>query len=73
MDVKSTFMNVILEEEVYIKQVEGFVDPSSKNMVCKLHKALYSLKKSSRAWYERLHTYLVKIGFSRTNENINLY
>ena len=44
MDVKSTFLNGILEEEVYIEQPEGFVDENNKNMVCKLYKTLYGLK-----------------------------
>ena len=73
MDVKSAFLNGILEEEVYIEQLEGFVDESNKDMVCKLHKDLYGLKQEPRAWYERLHTYLVKIGFERTDDNNNLY
>ena len=42
-------------------------------MVCRLHKYLYGLKRTPRAWYERLHNYLVKIGFERTNDNNNLY
>ena len=46
MDVKSTFLNVILDEEVYIEHPEGFVDPDKKDMVCKLHKALYGLKQA---------------------------
>ena len=73
MDVKSAFLNSILEEEVYIEQPEDFVDDSNKDMVCRLHKALYGLKQAPRAWYERLHTYLVKIWFERTNDNNNLY
>lgn len=73
MDVKSTFHNGILDEEVYIEQLEGFVDPNKKNMVCKLHKALYGLKQAPRAWYERLHNYLIQIGFQRTNDNNSLY
>ena len=44
MDVKSAFLNDILDEEVYIEQPEGFVDVNNKNMVCKLHKALHGLK-----------------------------
>ena len=73
MDVKSSFLNGILEEKVYIEQPEGFVDKNNKDMVFKLHKALYGLKQDPRAWYERLHKYLVKIGFERTNDNNNLY
>ena len=42
-------------------------------MVCKLNKVWYGLKKAPRAWYERLHNYLVKIGFERTDDNKNLY
>ena len=49
MDVKSTILNGILEEEVYIEQPEGFFDANNKNMVCRLHKALYDLKKDPRS------------------------
>ena len=73
MDVKSAFLNGILDEEVYIEQLEGFVDPNKRDMVYKLHKALYGLKKAPRAWYERLHNYLIQICFQRTNENTSLY
>ena len=73
MDVKSTFLNEILEEEVYIEQPKGFVDINNKNMVCRLHKALYGFKQAPRAWYERLHKYLVQIGFERIDDNNHLY
>ena len=42
-------------------------------MVCKLKKALYKLNQAPRAWYERLHNYLVKICFERTNDKSNIY
>ena len=73
MDVKSTFLNGILDEKAYIEQPEGFVDPRKKDMVCKLQKELYGLKKAPRAWDERLHNYLIQIGFQRTNDNSSLY
>ena len=63
MNVKSTFLNGILEEELYIEQLDGFVDVNNKNMVCGLHKDLYGLKQAPRTWYERLHKYLVNILF----------
>ena len=49
MNFKSAFLNGILEKEVYIKQIEGFVDLGKKNMVCKLHKDLNGLKQALRA------------------------
>ena len=73
MDVKSAFLNGVLEEKVYIEQCNGFRDPEKSNIVCRLHKAFYGLKKSLRAWNERLHNYLIKIGFEKTNDNSNLY
>ena len=73
MDVKSAFLNGILDEELYIEQPEGLVDLDKKDIVCKLHKALYSLKQTHRAWYERFHNYLIQIGFQRTNDNNSLY
>ena len=49
MDVKSTFLNGYLEEEVYTKQLEGFQLNNNGDYVCKLKKALYGLKQSPRA------------------------
>jgi hypothetical protein len=57
MDVKSTFLNGDLEEEVYIEQPEGFQLSEKENYVCRLKKALYGLKQAPRAWYSRLDRY----------------
>jgi hypothetical protein len=65
MDVKSAFLNCILQEEVYIEQPKGFQDPHHPHHVYKLKKALYGLKQAPRAWYERLTTYLLSKGFTR--------
>lgn len=73
MDVKSAFFNGILEEEVYIEQPKGFVEKNQRHMVYKLKKYLYGLKQAPRAWYERLHSYLVRNGFLITSDNSNLY
>ncbi|GJX98840.1 retrovirus-related pol polyprotein from transposon TNT 1-94 [Tanacetum coccineum] len=51
MDVKTTFLNGILKEEVYVSQPEGFVNQDHPNHVFRLKKALYGLKQAPRAWY----------------------
>jgi hypothetical protein len=50
MDIKSSFLNGELEEEVHIEKPEGFQLSENTNYVCKLKKALYGLKQASRAW-----------------------
>jgi len=59
MDVKNAFLNCYLNEEVYVEQPKGFVDPSFPNPFYKLKKAFYGLKQTPRAWYERLTQFLV--------------
>ena len=44
MDVKTTFLHGDLEEEIYMKQLDGFVVKGKKELVCKLKKSLYGLK-----------------------------
>jgi hypothetical protein len=73
MDVKSTFLNGDLEEEVYIEQPEGFQLSEKENYVCRLKKALYGLKQAPRAWYSRLDRYLQQQGFKKGNADNNLY
>ncbi|GKF99448.1 retrovirus-related pol polyprotein from transposon TNT 1-94, partial [Tanacetum coccineum] len=54
MDVKTTFLNGPLKEEVYVAQPDGFVDPDHPKKVYRLRKALYGLKQAPRAWYDEL-------------------
>ena len=63
MDVKTAFLNEVIEEEVYIQQLEGFETHEKKSHVCRLKKALYGLKQAPRAWYGQIDGYLKKMGF----------
>ncbi|GKC41646.1 putative ribonuclease H-like domain-containing protein, partial [Tanacetum coccineum] len=65
MDVKSAFLYDTIEEEVYVHQPPGFVDPAHPNKVYKVIKALYGLHQSLRAWYETLSSFLMENGFKR--------
>jgi hypothetical protein len=65
MDVKSSFLNGFLEEEVYVDQPPRFEVQEHLAKVYRLKKALYGLKQAPGAWYNRIDTYLSKSGFSR--------
>ncbi|GKB95392.1 putative ribonuclease H-like domain-containing protein [Tanacetum coccineum] len=65
MDVKSVFLYGTIEEEVYVHQPLGFVDPAHPNKVYKVIKALYGLHQAPRAWYETLSSFLMENGFRR--------
>ncbi|GJV55951.1 putative ribonuclease H-like domain-containing protein [Tanacetum coccineum] len=65
MDVKSAFLYGTIEEEVYVHQPPGFVNPAHLNKVYKVIKALYGLHQAPRAWYETLSSFLMENGFRR--------
>ena len=73
MDVKNTFLNDIIDEEVYIEHLEGFQIFSSKSHVCRLKRALYGLKKAPRAWYTWIDNYFIGLGFTKSEADANLY
>lgn len=50
MDVKTTFLNENLLEDVYMAQLKGFVDPKEALKVYKLQRSIYRLKQVSRSW-----------------------
>ncbi|GJV17628.1 putative ribonuclease H-like domain-containing protein [Tanacetum coccineum] len=65
MDVKSAFLYDTIDEEVYVSQPPGFVDPGHPKKVYKVVKALYGLHQAPRAWYATLSTFLEKHGCKR--------
>ena len=73
MDVKMTFLNGIIEEEVYIDQPQGFEVEDPRMHVCRLKTTLYGLKQAPRAWYGRIDGFLTSLGFSKSLADSNLY
>ena len=73
MDVKTKFLHGDLEEEIYMKQPEGFMVKGKKELVCRLKKSLYGLKQSPRMWYQKFDTYIRGLGFTRSKEDQCVY
>jgi hypothetical protein len=73
MDVKSAFLNGLLNEEVYVLPPPNFEDHEFPDHVYKLRRALYGLKQAPRAWYERLSKFLLDKGISCESFDTTLF
>lgn len=75
LDIQNAFLHGDLKETVYLKQPPGFVDSQKPAHVCLLHKSLYGLKQAPRAWFQRLSSALLSLGFrgSRTDPSLFIY
>lgn len=73
MDVKTTFLNGVVEEEVYMEQPLGFETHDPQSHVSRLKKALYGLKQAPRTWYGRIDSFLMSLGFTKNKADPNLY
>ena len=72
MDVKTIFLNGVIEEEVYIEQPLGFEVEDRVTHVCKLKKVMYGLKQDPRSWC-RIDSLLTSMGFTKSKVDSNLY
>src|SRR3954470_15887437 len=66
MDVKTAFLNGDIDEELYMMQPKGFVDPKGANKVCNLQRSLYGLVQASRSWNMRFDSVINAYGFIQT-------
>ena len=73
MDVKTTFLNGLIQEEVYIEQHLGFEVHGRYSHVCRLKKEMYEMKQAPKAWYSRIDAYLQQLGFEKSEVDPNLY
>ena len=72
LDVTAAFLNGDLEEDVYMKQPEGF-EVGGPEWVCKLQKAIYGLKQAARQWNLKLHSILIGMGYKRLESDRSMY
>jgi Reverse transcriptase (RNA-dependent DNA polymerase) len=73
MDVKSVFLNGVLEERVYVEQPLGYMKLEKEHNVLKLKKAMYRLKQASRAWNTRIDNYFKENGFKQCSFEAAIY
>ena len=73
MDVKTAFLNGFLEEELYMMQPEGFVDPKDANKVCKLQRSIYGLVQASWSWNIHFDKLIKGYSFIQTYSEACIY
>lgn len=73
LDVKTAFLHGDLDEELYIEQPEGFIQPGEEDLVCLLKKPLYGLKQASRKWNEKFDSFLTEFGLIRSTADPCVY
>ena len=73
MDVKTNFLNEVIEEEVYIEQPKGFENINRESNLFIIKRALYGLKQVFYVWYIMIENYFTGLGCTKHEENVNLY
>ena len=71
--MSNAFLHAILKEDVYMHQPPGYMDSLHPSYVCKLHKSLYGLKQTPRAWLVRFTFHLLHLGFIASLANNFLF
>ena len=73
MDVKTAFLQGDLDEEIYMKQPDGYIGKDKPNHVCKLKKSIYGLKQAARCWNIAIDTFLKSNGYKNSSADSCLY
>ena len=73
MDVKTAFLNGLIDCDIYMSQPESFIDPDRPNFVCKLNKSIYGLKQSARCWNTTLDEFLTSTGCRKSKADDCIY
>ncbi len=73
LDVKTAFLYGDFDEELYVQQPEGFIQPGKEKFVCRFLKFLYGLKQAHRKWNEKFDRFLVLFGLTRSTNDPCIY
>ena len=74
MDVKLAYLHGVLDEEIYMEQLEGFIAQGDEDKVCRLMHSLYRLKQVGQVWNRTFaHTIKKKLGFDTIHSDAGVY
>ena len=73
IDVVTTFLNGVIDQEIFMEQPDGYVVRGQESKVCKLKRSLYGLQQSPRCWNQVLNTLLSSNGFSKSEADPCVY
>lgn len=73
VDFVTAFLNGDLEEDIFMRQVPGYEDPSRPTHVCKLNKALYGLRQAPRQWFAKLKEALESMSFTQSRSDLSIF
>ena len=73
LDVKNAFLHGTIEQNIFMAQPQGFVDPAHPHYVCKLNRALYGLRQAPRAWFQRFTPFLKSLRFHGSKADYSMF
>ena len=73
MNINATFLNGVLEVEIYMDQLEDLIQKGKKHLVCKFKKVLYMLNQSLMMWYHYIVFFFINEGFCKSQADHSLY
>jgi hypothetical protein len=73
LDVKTTFLHGDLDEEIYMEQLEGFVQDRRKRFVCRMKKSLCGMRQSPRQWYKKYDSFMVSQNYTMSEYDHCVY
>lgn len=73
LDVNNALLQGSLQKQVFMEQPPGMKDPQCPNYVCKLHKAIYGLRRAPRAWHDALKSFITSCGFTTSKNDPSLF